>query len=97
MLRKITIFLAVVLVFGGSAPSSGAFAHGGGDRGYSGGRRGRNSVRGDAVARGFGGHRAGDAYNCYGGRVGGLCNGFPGYEHDDVWGHWGAYYGPMIP
>jgi hypothetical protein len=20
-----------------------------------------------------------------------------GYEGHDVWGHWGAYYGPMIP
>ena len=22
---------------------------------------------------------------------------FGGYENRDVWGHWGAYYGPMIP
>ena len=22
---------------------------------------------------------------------------FRGYEGHDVWGHWGAYYGPMIP
>jgi len=22
---------------------------------------------------------------------------FNGYENRDVWGHWGAYYGPMIP
>jgi hypothetical protein len=22
---------------------------------------------------------------------------FRGYESHDVWGHWGAYYGPMIP
>jgi hypothetical protein len=24
-------------------------------------------------------------------------NRFRGYEGHDVWGHWGAYYGPMIP
>jgi hypothetical protein len=22
---------------------------------------------------------------------------FRGYESRDVWGHWGTYYGPMIP
>jgi hypothetical protein len=22
---------------------------------------------------------------------------FSGYASRDVWGHWGAYYGPMIP
>jgi hypothetical protein len=22
---------------------------------------------------------------------------FRGYESHDVWGHWGTYYGPMIP
>jgi hypothetical protein len=22
---------------------------------------------------------------------------FSGHENGDVWGHWGAYYGPMIP
>lgn len=24
-------------------------------------------------------------------------DGFRDYESRDVWGHWGAYYGPMIP
>ena len=24
-------------------------------------------------------------------------DGFRGHESHDVWGHWGAYYGPMIP
>jgi hypothetical protein len=24
-------------------------------------------------------------------------DGFRGHESRDVWGHWGAYYGPMIP
>jgi hypothetical protein len=22
---------------------------------------------------------------------------FRGYESHDVWGHWGTYYGPMVP
>jgi hypothetical protein len=26
-----------------------------------------------------------------------LHNGLRGYGNRDVWGHWGAYYGPMIP
>jgi hypothetical protein len=26
-----------------------------------------------------------------------LRGGFRGYGGRDVWGHWGAYYGPMIP
>ena len=24
-------------------------------------------------------------------------NRFRGYEGHDVWGHWGTYYGPMLP
>jgi hypothetical protein len=24
-------------------------------------------------------------------------DGFRGYEGHDVWGHWGTYYGPMVP
>jgi hypothetical protein len=27
----------------------------------------------------------------------GLRGGSRGYEGSDVWGHWGTYYGPMIP
>jgi hypothetical protein len=26
-----------------------------------------------------------------------LRDGFRGHGGHDVWGHWGAYYGPMIP
>ncbi len=33
----------------------------------------------------------------YGNRASGLRRGFRGYGGRDVWGHWGAYYGPMIP
>jgi hypothetical protein len=28
---------------------------------------------------------------------GNLNGNFSGYGNRDVWGHWGAYYGPMIP
>lgn len=24
-------------------------------------------------------------------------DGFRGYESHDAWGHWGSYYGPMVP
>jgi hypothetical protein len=63
-------------------------------------------------ARAYGGHRSdgggddgfrgnhlssGDSYGGYGNRGSGLRDGFRGYGGRDVWGHWGAYYGPMIP
>jgi hypothetical protein len=36
--------------------------------------------------------------NHVGGRFGGPPgDGYGGYEGRDVWGHWGTYYGPMIP
>ena len=38
---------------------------------------------------GFRGNHFGDAS--------GLNGGSRGYGGRDVWGHWGAYYGPMIP
>jgi hypothetical protein len=44
---------------------------------------------GDHVAGGFGDHR--------GGGVSGVHRGTHGYGRPDVWGRWGAYYGPMIP
>ena len=37
-----------------------------------------------------------DRYGGYGNRAGGLSGGLRGYGGRDVWGHWGAYYGPMI-
>ena len=40
---------------------------------------------------------SGDGYGGYGSRASGLRRGFRGYGGRDVWGHWGAYYGPMIP
>jgi hypothetical protein len=45
---------------------------------------------------GFGGTPS-DGYGGYGNRVSGLHSGSRGYVGRDVWGHWGAYYGPMIP
>jgi hypothetical protein len=40
---------------------------------------------------------AGDGFR--GNHFGGVFGGTPGdrYGDRDVWGHWGAYYGPMIP
>jgi hypothetical protein len=32
----------------------------------------------------------------YGARVSGFHLGFDGSRFGDAWGHWGAYYGPMI-
>jgi hypothetical protein len=45
---------------------------------------------------GFGGPPA-DGYGGYGNRGSGLHGGSRGYAVRDVWDHWGAYYGPMIP
>ena len=61
-----------------------------GSFGLSTGALARGGSGGDHVASGFGGRRAD-------GSVGGLHRGFRGYGRPDVWGHWGAYYGPMIP
>ena len=33
--------------------------------------------------------------NHFGGDFGGTTG--DGYVHRDVWGHWGTYYGPMVP
>ena len=92
MLRKAIVVLAIVLALGSSGLSTSAFArsdgHGGGSRG--------DSFRGNHFGAGFGGIR-GDGFGGYGNRTGGLRGGLHGYESRDMWGHWGAYYGPMIP
>jgi hypothetical protein len=81
MSRNAIVVLAIVLVIGSSGLSTSAFA-----RGDNGG--------GD----GFRGNRlSGDGYGGYGNRASGLHAKFRGYEGRDIWGHWGAYYGPMIP
>jgi hypothetical protein len=86
MLRKATVVLAIVLVLGNFGLSTSALARGGGhgdnDRG--------DSFRGNYLRGGFRGI-PGDSFGGYGNRTGGL------RENRDVWGHWGTYYGPMIP
>jgi hypothetical protein len=82
MLRNVIVALAIVLVLGSSA-----FARGGG---YSG------AFRSSHFSGGLGG-TPGDGHGGYGNHASGLRGGFPGYGGRDVWSHWGAYYGPMIP
>ena len=92
MTRKTMVVLAVALVFGSCVLSTSTFALGGGDSRYEGGSLGSD----DPFAGGFGGRMAGGAYASYGGRASALHGGFHGSGRRDVWGHWGAYYGPMV-
>jgi hypothetical protein len=41
--------------------------------------------------------KAADTSSAWGVRHTGEDNGLRGYASRDVWGHWGNYYGPMIP
>jgi hypothetical protein len=90
MLRSVTVVLAILLVLDCSGLSGRAFARGGD---FAGGGRGdgfrRNHVGGV-------GGMPGDSYAGYGNRAGGLHGGFGGNGGRDMWGHWGAYYGPMV-
>jgi hypothetical protein len=89
MLRKAINVLAIVIVVGGAGFSTGAFAHGGSYGGNSDGFSGNHvGVVGDSPADGHGGYSSRDS---------GLRGGSREYGGRDVWGHWGAYYGPMIP
>jgi hypothetical protein len=88
MLRNAIVVLAIVLVFGSSGLSTNAFARGGGGEG--------DGFRGNHVGGDFG-RTPGDGYGGYDNRASGLRGGFRGYGGRDVWGRWGAYYGPMIP
>jgi hypothetical protein len=88
MSRNAIVVLAIVLILGSSGLSTSAFA-----RGYGGGG-GSDGFRGNHFGGGFGG-APGDSYGGYG-NASGLRGGFRGYGGRDVWGHWGAYYGPMI-
>ena len=92
MLRKATVVLAIVLVLGNFGLSASALARGGG---HGGSGRG-DGFRGNYLRGGFRGI-PGDSFGGYGNRTGGLHNGLRGPENRDVWGHWGTYYGPMIP
>ena len=85
MLRNASAVLAVLLVLGSSGLSTSALARGGGNR-FPDNHFGvgfRDVLRG--------GHRD------YEDRTRGLGDRFHRYEGRDMWGHWGAYYGPMIP
>jgi hypothetical protein len=84
MLRSAAVVLAIFVVLGSSGLSAGAFARDGGHGGAA-------SSRGNNFYRGFGGTR-GD-----GNPASGLRAEIRGYGDRDVWGHWRAYYGPMIP
>ena len=92
MLRNAIVVLAIVLVLGSAGLSTRAFAHG---AGYVGGGEG-DGFHGNHFGAGLAG-TPGDRYPGYGGRASVLRGGFRGYGRRDVWGHWGAYYGPMIP
>jgi hypothetical protein len=88
MLRKTIVVIAIVFL-GSSGLSTSTFAR-------SGGGGGGASFRGNHLRGDFNGIRA-DSFGVYGNRTGGLHNGLRGYGNRDAWGHWGAYYGPMIP
>jgi hypothetical protein len=77
----------------GSLLATDAQALGGG--GHGGDRGGGGGFRGNHVSSGFG--APGDGYGGYGNRGSGLRGGYRGYGGRDVWGRWGAYYGPMVP
>jgi hypothetical protein len=91
MLRKPLVVLAIALVLGTSGLSTSALARGADHGGGGGGDGFRDNHFGD----GFGGTH-GYRYGGYDNGASRLRGGFRGYEGRDVWGHWGAYYGPMI-
>jgi hypothetical protein len=88
MLRSATIALAVLLALGSFGLSASAFAR---DGGYGAGV----SVGGDKLGGGLSG-TPGDGNDDYGNHTSGLGE-LRGCRSRDVWGRWGAYYGPMIP
>jgi len=88
MLRNATVVLAILLALGSSGLSASAFARGGG---YGG-----NGFRGNHFGGGLD-VTPSDGYGAYGNRASGLRGGFREYGGRDVWGHWGTYYGPMVP
>jgi hypothetical protein len=87
MLRKTIVVLVVALGLGSCGLSASAFARASGLE--------EGGFGGDHAASGFGGRRAGGSYRAESGGVSGLRRETHGRR--DVWGHSGAYYGPMIP
>ena len=88
-MHKTMVVVAIALAIGGSALSTSAFARGGGGHGVGGGFGGSRFGESFVVGR-----MAGGGYDLYGNRVSDFHGGF---DRGDVWGHWGRYYGPMIP
>jgi hypothetical protein len=89
MLRNAINVLAIVIVVGSAGFSTGAFARGGSYGGSSDGFSGNHfGVVGGSPA---------DGHVGYSNRDSGLRGASREYGGRDVWGHWGAYYGPMIP
>jgi hypothetical protein len=86
MLRSATVVLAILVVLGSFSLSAGAFARDGGYAGAAG-------PRGNNFCGSFG-SAPGDGYS---NRASGLRGESRSCEGRDVWGRWGAYYGPMIP
>jgi hypothetical protein len=87
MLRNAVVVFAIVLTLGTSGLSNSAFAYGGGG-GEDGFLRNHSGGFVATPSNGHGGHDN---------RVGGLRDGYRGYGSRDVWGHRGAYHGPMVP
>ena len=90
MSRTATVVIAVLLVLGSSGISRNAFARGDGHGG------GGDHFRDNHFSSGFR-DTSHDRYGGYGNRTGGLNGGLRGPGGRDMWGHWGAYYGPMLP
>jgi hypothetical protein len=88
MSRHATVILAI-LVLANSGLSASAFTRGGG---YDAGG-GAIGSRGNNFGDGF----HGDGHDGYGNRASDFRGEFRDHKGRDVWGHWGAYYGPMIP
>ena len=87
MLRNAALVFAIFLALGSSGLSTSALAGGGdgfSDNHFSGGLRGFGDI-----------YR--DGYRGHGNRASGLGSRFRESGAPDVWGHWGTYYGPIIP
>lgn len=89
MLRSATVVLAILVALGSSGLSTSALASGG-----IYGSGGGDGFRDNHFSGGFR-NIPRDGYRGRGNRASGLGE-FRGWGRD-VWGHWGAYYGPMIP
>jgi len=85
MSHNARVVVAIFLVLGSSGLSTSAFAR---SCGHGGGRG--DGFRGNHFPGCFG-RIPGDS------RTGGSHGGLRGQVSRDLWGHWGTYYGPMIP